>query len=52
MGFSSSEEEIYYGNLKLGPLKFQDYVVRLASDANLTQTGNNRLESMLDTKFL
>ena len=50
--FASSEEEMEYGGLKLGPIIFQDDVARLASGVKSAQAGNDRLECLAETKLL
>ena len=41
--FVDSEEEAYYGPLRLQPVLYQDDIVRLASSLNSIQHGNERM---------
>ena len=50
--FRDSEYEVNYGELSLQPLLYQDYVARLANDLESAQMGNNRMETMAETKLL
>ena len=50
--FAGSEYEVSYGGLMLGPALFQDDVSRLCEDPVSAQMGNDRMESMAETKLL
>ena len=50
--FRDSEYEVSYGELSLQPLLYQDDVARLANDLESAQMGNNRMETMAETKLL
>ena len=50
--FSSSDDDVSYGPIQLAPVLFQDDVARLALDIKSAQQGNNRMETMAETKLL
>ena len=50
--FDRSEDEICYHGLELGPLLFQDDVARLSLDRLSTQSGNERMRNVAETKLL
>ena len=50
--FCDSEYEISYGEVNLQPLLFQDDVARLALDVVSAQMGNNKMETLAETKLL
>ena len=50
--FGDSEYEVSYGDLHLQPVLYQDDVARLSLDIESTQMGNNRMETMAETKLL
>ena len=50
--FSSSESEVSYGPLRLLPQSFQDDLMRLCLDPISAQQGNDRFESLADSKRL
>ena len=50
--FKDSKEEIYYGQVRLQPLAYQDDILRGSQDVLGTQVGNIKLAAMLDEKGL
>lgn len=50
--FADSDEEVSYGDLLLRPLIFQDDVARLSEDRQSAQSGNDKMETMIETKLL
>ena len=42
--FSNSSSEIYYGNVRLQPLIFQDDLARMSTSVDAAQTGNNKID--------
>ena len=50
--FSDSEHEIHYGLLKLLPQSFQDDLMRLCKNPLDAQFGNDRFETLAETKLL
>ena len=50
--FKNSEDEAHYHGLPLGPLLFQDDVLRLSLDVNSAQLGNSRMEQVAESKLL
>ena len=50
--FSDSEYEVSYGELQLQPVLYQDDVARLSLDIESTQMGNDKMETMAETKLL
>ena len=50
--FAGSSSEVTYGEVRLQPLMFQDYVVRLAGDMASARAGNKRLEGVVKLKQL
>ena len=47
-----NDDVIYYLGLRLGPYLFQDDVARLTLDPASAQRGNDRMESVAETKLL
>ena len=50
--FQSSECKVSYGTLVLRPQSFQDDICRLCTDPLSAQLGNDRFESLAETKLL
>ena len=50
--FEESEEEVFYGNLKLLPQSFQDDLIRVCLNPQAAQAGNNRFQNLAETKLL
>ena len=50
--FSSSVSEVSYGDMKLLPLLYQDDIGRLSLDIESTQSGNDLMEAMAESKLL
>ena len=50
--FRDSEYEVSYGELSLQPLLYQDDMARRANDLESARMGNNRMETMAETKLL
>ena len=50
--FKTSLDELSYGAHRIQPLLFQDDISRLATSVWGAQTGNNKMESVLETKLL
>ena len=50
--FRDSEDEVNYGGISLRPLLFQDDVARLSDNIRSAQIGNDRMESVAETKLL
>ena len=50
--FHNSEYEISYGKITLQPILYQDDVARLSLDLESVQMGNNKMETMAETKLL
>ena len=50
--FHNSEYEVSYGDVELQPLLYQDDVFRLALDIESAQIGNDKMETMAETKLL
>ena len=50
--FSDSEYEVSYGKVPLQPILFQDDVARLALDPESAQMGNDKMETLAETKLL
>jgi hypothetical protein len=50
--FHDSEYEVNYGGVDLQPLLFQDDVARLSADLAAVQMGNNKMETLAETKLL
>ena len=50
--FHDSEYEVSYGDVDLRPLLYQDDVARLAHDIESAQMGNDKMETMAETKLL
>ena len=50
--FETSEKEVVYGDVEIGPMEFVDDVSRLAYDPSSAQEGNDRLETLAETKLL
>ena len=52
MFFTSSNEEMYYGEVRIEPLAYQDDVLKGSKDVMAAQVGNIRLAAMLKDKGL
>ena len=52
MFFQSSMDELSYGGERIQPLLFQDDISRLSTSVRGAQTGNTRMESVMETKLL
>ena len=52
MFFKTSIDELSYGGEQLQPLLFQDDISRLATSVWGAQSGNNKMESVMETKLL
>ena len=52
MFFKSSMDELSYGSEQLQPLLFQDDISRLSTSVWGAQTGNNKMECVMETKLL
>ena len=50
--FKTSRDELSYGENKLQPLLFQDDIARLATSVWGAQVGNNKMETVMETKLL
>ena len=50
--FEDSTEEICYGKVKLGPLLYQDDIVRITTSRSAAQNGLNRMSNTMDSKLL
>ena len=50
--FCNSEYEVNYGDVALQPILFQDDVARLSTNLEAVQMGNNKMESLAETKLL
>ena len=50
--FKTSTDELSYGGEQLQPLLFQDDISRLATSVWGAQSGNNKMESVMETKLL
>ena len=50
--FEESEDEIHYGSLKMLPQSFQDDLMRVCRSPQSAQFGNDRFQTMADTKLL
>ena len=50
--FKDSEHEVFFLNLKLGPLLFMDDVARLSLDLASAQNGLDRMECVAESKLL
>ena len=50
--FSDSEQEVFYGLLKLLPQSFQDDLLRVCRDRLSAQQGNDRFQNLAETKLL
>ena len=50
--FTNSELEANYGEVKMGPILFQDDVARLAVNVDSAQSGNYKMEVLAETKLL
>ena len=48
--FHDSHREIYYANVRVQPLLYQDDVLRVAEDVVSAQCGNDKMEMMAETK--
>ena len=51
MFFKTSLDELSYGENKLQPLLFQDDISRLATSVRGAQVGNNKMETVMETKL-
>ena len=52
MFFKDSIDELSYGLTRIQPLLFQDDISRVATNVLAAQKGNNRMESVMETKLL
>ena len=52
VAFADSDSEVYYIELKLGPVIFMDDIGRLAETVKSAQEANDRLEALLESKCL
>ena len=52
MFFGNSNEEIYYGEVRVQPLAYQDDVLKGSKDVMAAQVGNIKLATMLKDKGL
>ena len=50
--FSDSEDELNYGDVRIQPLLYQDDVLRLATNIVSAQKGNDKMETLAETKLL
>ena len=50
--FDGSDEEVYYGNIRIQPLLYQDDVLRMATSVSSARTGNTKLDVMAKSKQL
>ena len=50
--FADSEREVWYGDVRLQPMLFQDDVERMATGQHEAQVGNNLMETMAELKLL
>ena len=50
--FKTSRDELSYGSEKLQPMLFQDDISRLSTSVWGAQSGNNKMESVMETKLL
>ena len=50
--FKNSIEEISYGAERLQPLLFQDDISRVSTSLKTAQSGNNKMEAVMETKLL
>ena len=50
--FANNDLEVSYGNVKMGPVLFQDDVARMAEDVESAQCGNDKMEVLAETKLL
>ena len=49
--FSTSSQELSYGRVNLQPLLFQDDINRLSTNLQDVQAGNQKLESVIESKL-
>ena len=52
MFFKDSIEEITYGKMWIQPLLFQDDISRVSTSVRAAQSGNKRIEAVMETKLL
>ena len=50
--FRTSYDELSYGSIRLQPLLFQDDIIRLSNTLESAQSGNDRLENVMECKLL
>ena len=50
--FGDSQEEMYYGSVRIQPLAYQDDVLKGSKDVTAAQVGNIRMATMLQDKGL
>ena len=50
--FEDSQESIWYGEIKIQPLAYQDDILKGSKNISETQVGNIRLSTMLESKGL
>ena len=50
--FNESGDEIYYGNIRLQCILFQDDIIRLSSSVSNAKAGNAKLQVMANSKCL
>ena len=48
--FEDSQDEIYYGNVRIQPLLYQDDIIRLSTSRDNSQSGNMRMEQIMKSK--
>ena len=50
--FTDSEDELYYGEVRIQPMLYQDDIIRLSSSREKVQNGNDRIEAIMKSKQL
>ena len=50
--FEDSLDELYYGNVRIQPLLYQDNLIRLSTSRDKAQSGNARVEAVMKSKQL
>ena len=50
--FQNSEEEVVFGEVKLGPILFQDDIARLSLTVSGAQAGNDKMEGVVERKLM
>ena len=50
--FRESTDELSYGGIKLQPFLFQDNISRQSTSVWAVQSGNNKIEAVMETKLL